>query len=266
MNLLYTIPFSYFYFTRLRHASPMFHVLFEWIAAVCLVVAFGRFGLARSLYVALLAYCAFICVYEIGYFANDLFSAKREVDGRPRGPQDASGRWLSAWVGTRAVAFLAITVEMIPFPSLLEWGAFFGALTVPIAAHNLMVDRELKSISFIWLSWFRFMAPVIFAVDSGEVLGIGLCAALSYCNFRLFGYLDGKGLLRMPGRRRRRFGLLVFSAPVCGALALWPYNGFAGFFVLSVFYFAVASLGVAVEFFLKVALHAPRNSQDDTVE
>jgi hypothetical protein len=243
MNFVYLIPFSYFYFTRLRHASLAFHLVFEWLAALFLVSFFGDHGWLAAISASLLSYFAFVSIYEIGYLANDLFSAKRETDGRARGPQGADWRWIACWIAVRVIAFVTIAAALDRLFSG-QWWSFFTALGLVLVSHNALVDRELKAISFIWLSWFRFMAPVIFVVDASQVPGIGLCAAMSYCCFRLLGYLDSKGLLKMPGRQRSRFRLSFFSAPLCGALALWKYQGTDGFVALSGYYFLAAIIGV----------------------
>ena len=41
MKLVYLLPFTYFYDTRLRNGSVSFHAIFEWLAAVVLAIAVG---------------------------------------------------------------------------------------------------------------------------------------------------------------------------------------------------------------------------------
>ena len=86
MNILYILPFSYFYNTRLRNGSWVFHALFEWLSAAILVMALGSVPPFQALIQAILVYFAFISLYEIGYLVNDLFAARKEKDGRRRGP------------------------------------------------------------------------------------------------------------------------------------------------------------------------------------
>jgi hypothetical protein len=242
MKFVYLLPFSYFYDTRLRTGSVAFHVIFEWLAAVVLALAVGASGPAQALTAAGLSYLAFISLYEIGYLMNDLFASRKEAGGRQRGPQGAGGVWVAAWFISRLAAFMFATVLMGKLVAP-EWWSYFAALCVVFALHNELTDRELKSATFLWLAWFRFMAPVMFVVQDTQRLGTGLAAAMAYSSFRLFGYLDSKGLLQMPGRQRAGFRLFFFLMPLTGVLALWPYEGARGFLVLTGYYALAAALG-----------------------
>lgn len=248
MNFVYLVPFTYFFNTRLRSGSVAFHVIFEWLAAVVLVCAVGSAAPAQSLMLAGLSYLAFISLYEIGYLVNDLFASRNEAGGRKRGPQGASGFWMGAWFISRLASF-ALATTLMGKLSAPEWWSFFAALTVVFALHNELKDRELKSATFLWLAWFRFMAPVIFVVQDSQRMGIGLAAAMAYASFRIFGYLDSKGLLKMPGRQRPGFRLFFFLMPLAGALALWPYEGARGFLVLTVYYALAAVVGTGLSSF-----------------
>lgn len=244
MKFVYLLPFTYFYDTRLRKGSVAFHVIFEWLAAVLLVLVVGAAGPAQALIAAGLSYLAFISLYEIGYLFNDLFASRKEAGGRQRGPQGAGGVWVAAWFIARLVAFMFATVLMGKLAAP-DWWSFFAALCVVFALHNGLTDREFKAATFLWLAWFRFMAPVMFVVQDTQRMGVGLAAAMAYSSFRLFGYLDSKGLLQMPGRQRPGFRLFFFLMPLAGALALWPYEGARGFLVLTGYYALAAALGTA---------------------
>ena len=242
MKFVYLLPFAYFYDTRLRTASVAFHVVFEWLAAVVLALAVGAASPAQALTAAGLSYLAFISLYEIGYLVNDLFASRNEDGGRLRGPQDAGGVWVAAWFVARLVVFMLATVLMGKLAGL-EWWSYFAALCVVFALHNGLTDREFKAATFIWLAWFRFMAPVMFVVEDTQRLGVGLAAAMAYSSFRLFGYLDSKGLLQMPSRQMPGFRLFFFLMPLAGVLALWPYEDARGFMVLIGYYALAAAMG-----------------------
>lgn len=243
MNILYVFPFVYFYRTRLRHGSLAFHALFEWIAAIVLVVVLGRFGAFQSIVYALLTYLAFVSIYEIGYIANDLFASSREIDGRKRGPQAASAAWVLSWILVRLLVFGALTVALEKESDNAWWG-FFLALGSVFAVHNLLQDREFKAATFIWLAWFRFMAPVVFIVEGRFLMGIGLAASMGYASFRLLGYLDSKSLLIMPGRQRMGFRAFFFLMPLAGVGALFPYPEARGFVLLASYFASITLIGV----------------------
>ncbi len=242
MNVVYLIPFTYFFDTRLRAGNVAFHAVFEWLAAVVMVCLLGTGTPTQSLLVALLAYLAFICLYEIGYIVNDLFASAKEEGGRKRGPQGAGWGWVAPWFVLRLMGFVA-TTHFAGQTLEPAWWSFFGALCLVFALHNVLVDRELKAATFLWLAWFRFMAPIMFAVQPDQRLGIAFAAAMGYSAVRLFGYLDSKGLLQMPGRQSTEFRVIFFSMPLVGALALWPHHGARGFILFASYLALSASLG-----------------------
>lgn len=242
MKFLYLLPFTYFMHTRLRGGSVSFHLVFEWLAALLLAVTIGATSPAPSLLLAFGSYLAFISLYEIGYLVNDLFAAKKELGGRKRGPQGVSNLWVGFWFGSRLLVFLGITVLMGRLISP-EWWSFFLALALVFGLHNVLQDREMKSATFQWLGWFRFMAPVMFVVTEDQIPGVGLAAAVAYVAFRMFGYMDSKGLLDMPGRQRPEFRLFFFLMPLVGGLALWPYDAAEGFIILSSYFALAAAAG-----------------------
>lgn len=241
MRALLLVPFHYSWVTRLRDGLA-FHALFEWVPAVVLVVALNGDHRAGALRTAVLAYLAFVCVYEIGYLTNDLIIAPREADGRLRGPQGAPRAWIAAWMLARVAVFVLATALAGQLPDA-RWWLYFVVLAVIFAGHNFLHDKELKAGTFLWLSWLRFMAPVAFAVPSVYLLGIGFGCAMTYSAFREIAYLDGKGMLKMPGRKRLRFRWLFFMWPLLPAAVLHGAPAALGFVVLACYYAVLASLG-----------------------
>jgi hypothetical protein len=198
----------------------------------------------QALAAAALSYLAFISLYEIGYMVNDLFASHKETGGRRRGPQGINNGWIAAWFASRLIAF-SLATSLMGKLAAPEWWSFFAALCAVFALHNVLQDREFKAATFLWLAWLRFMAPVMFVVQDSQRMGIGLAVAMAYAAFRLFGYLDSKDLLRMPGRQRPGFRLFFFLMPLAGVLVLWPYEAAQGFLVLIGYYALVAILGTA---------------------
>lgn len=244
MNFIFLLPFSYFLVTRLRNGSLAFHVLFEWVAAALLVACLGAGGVLPDLLTAVMAYFAFISVYEIGYLWNDLVAARKESGGRLRGPQGAGNGWLLAWIAVRLLVFAAMTLALGRLGSGIWW-AFFAGLGVVFSLHNYLQDKELKAITFIWLAWYRFLAPVMFAVPLQYLPGIAFVAGFGYAGFRLFAYLDSKGLLAMPGRQRMVFRWMYFAMPLLVVPVFAAVEAGRGVVILGLYYAAVASLGYA---------------------
>jgi hypothetical protein len=242
MNFVYLIPFIYFFSTRLRNGKIVFHIIFEWLAAVIVLLLVGSFPAHKTLVVAAFSYYAFISLYEIGYLVNDLFSSHKEFNGRKRGPQGVNNVWVQAWVISRLSVFLLLTTLLNNLTSV-EWWSFFIALCIVFSIHNALTNHEMKVATFLWLAWFRFMAPLIFVVQDSQRMGVGLAAAIIYVTFRLLGYLDSKGLLQMPSRRQSSFRLIFFINPLIGIVALWAYEAAYGFLILTGYYAVVAILG-----------------------
>jgi len=240
MKFLSTIPFLYFYTTRLSKGAIAFHLFFEWLAALLVVGVWGKSGLIIDIYRALVCYLSFISLYEIGYISNDVFSARRELGGRRRGTEVVRKFWIWLWIFSRLTVFF-LCVDVLEQWGSGAWWTFFIAMVVTFFLHNILIDAELKVATFIWLAWFRFMAPIIFVVEPSQRMGVAFVAAMTYVSFRQLGYLDSKGLLAMPGRRRMSFRGLYFIMSLMGALATWPYPEASASVMLSVYFGAVVS-------------------------
>jgi hypothetical protein len=246
MKFVYLLPFSYFLHTRLSKGSLEFHALFEWGAALVLTGAFGIAGMWGSMLFAFEAYFAFISLYEVGYLFNDLISTKNEIAARLRGPADATRAWLAAWVLSRLMAFAFLTL-LLDMAGRGDWWLFFGSMLAVFALHNLLQDKELKASTFLWLAWFRFMAPVVFVVQPAQRMGIALGAASLYAGFRLFGYLDSKALLVMHRRQSMTFRATFFLMPLFSAISMFDYPEAMGFRCMAFYYAALVCVALAVQ-------------------
>lgn len=255
MNIVYLVPFSYFARTRLPEGNLAFHALFEWGVALALAAIFGVAGKWGSMMFALGAYFAFISLYEIGYLFNDLVASTRESAPHLRGPQRAAPAWFAAWVLARLLGFGAATV-LLDVGWRLDWWLFFGAMLAVFAMHNHLHEKELRVGSFLWLAWFRFLAPVIFVVQPSQRMGIAFGAASLYAAFRLFGYLDSAGLLAMPNRRSIEFRATFFLIPLSAAMATWDYDEAAGFRWMAFYFALIACVAWSVQLFKKVRPHS----------
>jgi hypothetical protein len=234
MHLTYLLPFFYFARTRLLKGSLAFHVMFEWGAAALVLSICGVREPVLALRDGLIAYLAFICLYEIGYLFNDLVSSKQESTPRLRGPQTASAGWLATAVSLRLGGFMLATVALGMYADP-DWWRFFGAMAGVFALHNSFADAQLKASTFVWLAWFRFMAPMIFFIAPTQRFGVCFGAMGLYVVYRLYGYLDSKGLLNMEGRKQIRFRATHFVMPLFAVVATWGYVEAQGFRVLTIY-------------------------------
>lgn len=211
--LHYFVPFGYFLGTRLSKGDAAFHLFFEWLPAAMLAAAFGIGKPGPNLAFAALSYGAFISIYEIGYVMNDYIAARKERDGRARGEQ-AGSTAIATMIVIRLAAFAAFTSAAAMQTNALWWG-YFASLAVVFTLHNVIMDSEMRVITFRWLALLRFMAPIFAILQTGPMLGVAAGAAMVYVGFRELGYMDSKSLLAMPGRKRGRFRLASFVIPLC---------------------------------------------------
>lgn len=244
--ILYLLPFSYFARTRLLQGSAVFHISFEWGAAILLAGLFGVDGL-NSVWTAGFVYLAFISIYEIGYLGNDLIATRFETEPRVRGPQEATWWWLVPWIGSRLATFAGVTVYLGWAAASPNWWLFFASLCIVFTLHNLFRDNSLKSVTFIWLAWFRFVAPVFFILVPSQRMGIIFGGGLLYAMFRLFGYLDSKGVLNLPKRKDIRFRAAFFTLPGSAVVATIGLPEAVGFQALVVYFVTVAMVALLVK-------------------
>jgi len=248
-NLKFIIPINYFYETRLKQGTILFHLIFEWIAAILIVAIWGKTSHFNDILNAVICYIAFISVYEIGYIYNDIHSAKHEINGRHRGQNKVTSLWIRIWICTRVSIFF-ICVQILQQWQNPSWWLFFGTLALVFYTHNNLLDPELKTSTFLWLAWFRFMAPVIFVVNEDQRMGVAFIAAMTYVSFRYLGYLDSKGLLLMPGRKTSKFRMLHFLMSLVAPLVTYGYDGASASWALAI-YFAIAGTAASVYTILK---------------
>jgi len=244
-------PFIYFYKSRLSKGSIGFHLIFEWVAAIILVILLGESSSwLENLSRTLCHYFLFLSCYEIGYIINDSYDASRDPLARQRLPADGTLTWAWLWISSRVGFFFLGTLVLGAWQDI-QWWAFYGALFVIFLFHNLVLYRELKVISFFWLAWYRFMAPIVFVIIDEQVFGIGFAAAMGYVIFRHMSYLDSKNVLFLPERRSIRFSLIFFLFPLAsiGFVVKFPFS--EGYVILTSFWALASLIGSAIVWFNK---------------
>ncbi len=235
-------PFWYFWDTRLRRGSLAFHLTFEWLSALLVVAFFGRGPLLGDLLQLPFAYLAFISIYEIGYICNDYFAARYEQGSRPRGADRYSNPQILAMIAIRIVAF-AFFSKILGRLDDPQWGGFYLALSLVFGLHNLPLPVELKVITFTWLSVCRFAAPSLFLIRASHVPALFLSTLVFYSGFRLLPYMDSKGILLMPGRRKPAFRLCYFVSVLPLAWYLRAHPGGDLFLCLNLYFVSLGWAG-----------------------
>ena len=249
MNLIFLLPLSYLYFTRIKKNNFEFYVLFEWLPAIFLLLIFSSLNIIDVIYTVFITYILFNCIYEIGYITNDLLSSKFEENGRIRTSQTIKSFWIVLWIIFR-VLFFIIGTMYINMLNII-WISYFLSLLLIFSLHNLITNLELRIITFTWLAWFRFMTPLFFWIDENQLMGVSLSASISFILFRLLSYMDSKNLLMLENRQSNLFRIFFFSVPLISILIFWSNKNAYGYIFLTTYNFFIVTVGITLKKLIK---------------
>ena len=138
MPLVALLPFGYSWATRLRSFRAIAYLIASsWLPVIWIGWRGGVEPLPRTIALFGIGYLAFISLYELGYFANDAWDARRDEDGRGRGSRAGGAAWATLFVATRVGTWLGISwlTGWIGHPI---WIVGFAALAAVFTAHNLL--------------------------------------------------------------------------------------------------------------------------------
>ena len=217
MNIFFKqlFPFSYYLNSRLNSFKLFaFHTYYEWMPAI-IIFLINDFGYLASFKLFFLSYALFICVYEIGYIFNDYVAVKYEDNPRLRN-QDTSvnNLILFGWITLRLAVFLIISLLFFEINRIFI--SFYILLVISFFLHNQLKNTDLKYLTFINLSIFRFTAPWIFFVSREKVMLYLIPVFFFYVLFRSLTYLESKNLLFMKTKKSKFFkiGFYILLLPI----------------------------------------------------
>ena len=246
MKILLYIPFFYFFYSRVHRgrASIPFVLTTEWIPWIIVAVFFSNFSFIYSISYLFCSYLAFISIYEIGYIINDYYSIKFDENSllKERAPiKVKSKNIINLWISLRLIIF-SLICAFSPFGKFQEWYIFYLLLCIVFSFHNLIKTKDLKVISYFWLAFLRFLAPIIFLVNFNFYYSLFFVAATISVPYKLLSYLDGKELLVMKERKSLYFRMLYFIVPSLFSLVIYRYNYSSLYVVLSIYFALLAFL------------------------
>ncbi|MCI2395678.1 hypothetical protein [Aliiroseovarius sediminis] len=215
-QLIWLLPFGYAFVSRYHWPRDfVVNALTAWVPGVILVALLGDLGAGAALVSYLLGYAAFICVYEVGYLANDTIGLRHDPTPRRRVDVTPSAGFMLAFVGLRGAVLLAAAVALGVATSVVFW-ATIGALVAALIAHNTLRAVEVKFYTFLQLSLLRFSLPVlpvlILKNDTPGILTVFATGLLLFSLPRFLTYLDAKGRLSLPERKARAYHLKAHIA------------------------------------------------------
>jgi hypothetical protein len=240
------VPFFYFLVTRISGLRDLAYLAASsLLPGLWLVWRLGEYGPIEAIVRFALGYLAFIAIYELGYFLNDAWDARRRPSGRQRIPFVWGVVYAATFVALRLVAWPAIGWATGWLWSPL-WLAAFGALILAFGQHNVISAAALRSATFVQLSTLRFVIPVLPSIAPESVAAVIAAALLFYTYFRFLSYLESKDLLQMPDRRAGSFQLLQTLMLTPLILFLAYTSGLAVIFELWVYFVVIFGLWAAL--------------------
>jgi len=245
MNLItFSVPFFYTIFTRLKGNlfSFLYFILFEWVVAIFILFLVEHYTFIQSLRYYFLAYLAFISLYEIGYFVNDVFSVRYEKYPRHRlNNMNISSGMAILFVGVRLTVFAVITT-VLDFWHEPRWTGFYIALVIIFSIHNLLRKKDLKPITFLGLASLRFFGPILSFISLETFHLLLPPFVLCYLVYRFLSYLDSKDLLKIPSRADVKWKVYYYGVVTIlnGFLSL--YLGSLIPFLISIYFLVLWSV------------------------
>jgi hypothetical protein len=192
MHSLSYLPFFYFQRTRLSDLKAwVFHSVYEWLPALLIFVYVN--GFSSALGKLGLCYVAFISIYEIGYLVNDQNALREKLSRKRTGRLTYAS--IALFVILRCATFAGITYYL-KLSEYELWWYWYALLVIVFTLHNFLTVPSLKVITFSYLAWARFLSPFFFIVPLSLVQILFLPVFLNYVLFRLFIYMDSKGLVQ----------------------------------------------------------------------
>ena len=237
-KLLVFIPFGYALHTRIRGLRNLTNnAATAWIPALILIALATPSDPWSALWKLPLSYICFIAFYELGYLYNDTLGTRGETNPRLRLKHDLS-RWeVMAVIGIRIAVIVAIC-GLMGWYKQVSWLTFYATLGIVIVLHNTISETAIRLVTFFQMSLMRFVAP-IFVWMPTEKITMCLMAGVVFFTFtRFITYLDAKGRLELPERKRWWYFVSVhlafcpLSALVSLVLGDWSFLLLTVYFVM----------------------------------
>jgi len=206
-------PFLYTYFSRGEWPREfLVNVVVSWVPGFILVALQAHTTPIQAVGYFFLGYVLFICIYEIGYLANDSYGLHNDATPRPRLGIKFDRLFILAFALIRLAMFSWIAVSCGVSTDPLFWLAY-GALTIILILHNTLLQVEFKFLTFFQLSLLRFslpVLPVLLIYDLAPQILVTFATGLLLFSYpRFLTYLDAKGRFTIPERKKSTFLLLT---------------------------------------------------------
>ncbi len=232
------VPYAYTFFSRTKSVRDfVVNAATSWVPAYILILLLTKIGLSSSALAFVVGYLMFLCVYEVGYLANDSYGLLHDSTPRDRLQVRPTKAFVATFIVIRVILFLLCSAFFEILDEWLLWFAYL-ALGSVLVLHNTIKQLEFKFFSFFQLSMLRYSLPVLPAlIADGRIEFFSLVLLLGALTFtlpRFLTYLDAKGRLELPERKQQKFLLFALIVVLPGVLVISAiYQHLAPFVVLS---------------------------------
>jgi hypothetical protein len=186
-------------------------VVTSWVPGIILVAFQAELGAIKAIQFFFIGYILFVSVYEIGYLANDSYGLRNDSTPRRRVDICFNFAFVSTFISARIISFLGIAAWAGVITEPLFWFSYIVLSTV-LLMHNTLRRVELKFFCFLQLSLLRFSLPVFVSLlvfnRPAEVFMTLMTGLMIFTYPRVITYMDAKGRLRIPERKKVTFLLL----------------------------------------------------------
>ena len=201
-KLLIFIPFGYALHTRIRGLRNLTNnAATAWIPALILIALATPTHPWSALWKLPISYISFIAFYELGYLYNDTLGTRGETNPRLRLKHDLSLWEVVAVIGIR-IAVIAAICGLMGWYKQTNWLTFYVILGVVIALHNTISETAIRLVTFFQMSLLRFVAPIFVWLPTDKFAMCLMAGVVFFTFTRFITYLDAKGRLELPERKR----------------------------------------------------------------
>lgn len=247
-KLLIFVPFGYALHTRIRGLRNLTNnAATAWIPALILIALASPDQPWSALWKLPVSYICFIAFYELGYLYNDTLGTRGETNPRLRLKHHLSQAEATAVVGIR-ICVIAIICGLMGWYQQLSWLTFYATLGAVIVLHNTISETAIRLVTFFQMSLMRFIAPIFVWLPREKFLMCLMAGVVFFTFTRFITYLEAKGRLQLPERKRWWYFVSVhlafcpLSVLISLVLADWS------FFLLTIYFIMLFGTYAAMNF------------------
>lgn len=177
MSLLYYVPLTYFFRTRYYSVGLLAVLAFLNVGYCIVAISVSHCNLSAAMWNVcsyLVFWCGYSSIYELGYFLNDSWSARREQArgnnrrgaGHKRMLELNSRDWVWLVVSRIAVALavFAFLANLLSRAQILMLAVMLTTMAVIFTAHNI-IFLPLRCITYLSLYLMRYVICIPFLGD-----------------------------------------------------------------------------------------------------